>query len=77
MTRLARLVIRVPRDLVAALDKIAARLFNETAYDYSYAAIVRGLIALGRAAVAETEQIAPLFADTRIARGRKRGHRRA
>lgn len=70
--RLARLVVRVPRDLGAHLDGIAKRLFMETAFDHSHSAIVRGLIAIGLATVARNDVLAPLFVGTRIPRGRKR-----
>lgn len=73
--RLARMVVRVPRDLGGQLDGIAERLFMETAYDHSHAAVVRGLVAIGLAAVARSDVLAPLFAGVRIARGRKKSDR--
>lgn len=72
MTRLARLVIRVDRNLGVQLDVIANQLFMETAYDHSRAAVVRGLVALGLVVVEGAPHLAPLFANVRIARGRKR-----
>ena len=75
MTRLARLVVRVDRTLHSTLDGIAGRLFMETAYDHSHAAVIRGLIRLGLATVAGASQLAPLFANARIPRGRKREDR--
>jgi hypothetical protein len=66
------MVIRVGRDLGGQLDGIADRLFMETAYDHPRAAVIRGLIRLGLAAVARNDVLAPLFAGVRVARGRKR-----
>ena len=74
--RLARMVVRVDRGLHETLTTIAARLFNETRIEHPHAAIVRGLIALGLATVAGNKVLAPLFAGSRIARGRKKGARR-
>lgn len=74
--RLARLVVRVPIDLGATLDGVVARLFEETQLDYSRASIVRGLIRMGLATVMGNDVLAPLFAGTRIPRGRKKGERR-
>jgi hypothetical protein len=74
--RLARMVVRVPLDLNEALTTIAARLFNETRIEHSHSAIVRGLIAIGLAAVAGNDVLAPLFVNARVARGRRRGARR-
>lgn len=72
---LDRLVLRVDRNLRETLDGIAERLFTETAYDYSYSAIVRGLIGLGLIVVADAPKLAPLFIGVRIARGRKKRDR--
>jgi hypothetical protein len=69
------MVLRVDRDLRGMLKSIADRLFTETAHDYSYAAIVRGLIGLGLIVVADAPKLAPLFVGVRIARGRKKGAR--
>jgi hypothetical protein len=67
------MVLRVDRNLGGQLDVIADRLFRETAYDHSRAAVVRGLVAIGLAAAARNDVLAPLFVGVRIARGRKRG----
>ena len=72
MTRLARMVIRVPRDFGTVLDDLAEKLFTETAYAHSHAAIIRGLLRLGLLAIADEPQIAPRFDGVRIARGRKK-----
>lgn len=73
--RLVRMVLRVGVDLDAQVDVIAERLFQETRDDYPRAAVVRGLIVIGLAAVARSNMISPLFVGVRIARGRKKGHR--
>lgn len=73
MTRLARMVLRVDGDLGMHLDTLADRLSTETATDYSRAAVVRGLLTLGLAAVAGNDVLAPLFAGARLPRGRKKG----
>lgn len=70
--RLARMVIRVDRDLAETLTDIAGRLFDETEKNHPLAAVLRGLIAIGLAKVAETELLAPLFVGVLIARGRKK-----
>lgn len=72
MTRLARMVLRIDRDLGMQFDVIADRLSTETAKDYSRAAVVRGLLALGLATVAGNDVLAPLFAGARIPRGRRK-----
>jgi hypothetical protein len=74
---LARMVLRVPRDLDDTLSTIAERLFSETQLVYSHAAIFRGLIALGLLAVNDAPYLAGLFVGSRLKRGRKRGERRA
>jgi hypothetical protein len=66
------MVLRVDPALRGKLKGIADRIFAETAHDYSYSAIVRGLIALGLAAIEGREVLAPLFEGMRIARGRKK-----
>jgi hypothetical protein len=75
--RLARMVVRLPRDLKITLSTIEDRLFSETRLVYSHAAIFRGLLALGLLAVAGVPRLAPLFVGTRIKRGRKKGDRRS
>lgn len=75
--RLVRMVLRVGVDLDAQVDVIAERLFQETRDDYPRAAVVRGLIVIGLAAVARSNMISPLFAGARISRGRKKGPRRS
>ena len=74
--RLARMVIRIPPGLDETLTDIAGRLFDETERNHPLAAVVRGLITIGLAAVANTPKIAPLFVGVLIARGRKKGARR-
>jgi hypothetical protein len=69
------MVLRVGGDLDAQVDVIAERLFQETCDDYPRAAVVRGLIVLGLAAVARSNVLAPLFVGVRIARGPKKGGR--
>ena len=77
MTRLARLVLRVPRGLDETLTDIAGRLFDETEKNHPMAAVVRGLINIGLAEVARNDVLAPLFAGVRIPRGRKKRPPRA
>ncbi len=72
-----RMVVRVTCDLGAKLDDTGERLFTETAYDHSRAAIVRGLIAIGLATVERAPHLAPPFVGVRSARGRKKGTVRA
>jgi len=72
---LARMVVRVNASLSESLTVIAARLHNETLDEYSYSAIVRGLIRMGLERVAENDVLEPLFAGTRVRRGRKPGSR--
>ncbi len=74
-TRLVRMVLRVSPDLQEDLINISERLFDETRLDYSYAAIIRGLITLGLASLVGKETIAVEFAGARVPRGRKRGER--
>lgn len=69
---LDRVVLRVPHDFTRAVRSIAAQVFEETATAPHRAAVFRGLIAIGLAKVAETEILAPLFANTAIPRGRKK-----
>ncbi|MEP7124896.1 MAG: hypothetical protein ABJE95_28465 [Byssovorax sp.] len=74
-SRLVRMVLRVSPALQDDLLTISERLFRETRVEYSYAAIVRGLIRLGLASIAGKATLAVAFAGTRIPRGRKRGRR--
>jgi hypothetical protein len=74
--RLVRMVLRVSPALQEDLTTISERLFDETSVEYSYAAIVRGLIRLGLASIAGKASLAVEFAGTRIPRGRKRSRRR-
>ncbi|MFS8069416.1 MAG: hypothetical protein ACMG6S_23890 [Byssovorax sp.] len=71
--RLVRMVLRVPPELQEDLISLSERLFDETRLEYSYAAIIRGLIALGLGAVVGKESLAVEFAGARVPRGRKRG----
>lgn len=74
--RLARMVVRIDRDLHGTLAGVAERLFAETSVEHSNSAVVRGLIAIGLGTIAGNVALASLFAGARIARGRKRGERR-
>ena len=74
--RFVRMVLRVGVDLDAQVDVIAERLFQETRDDYPRAAVVRGLIAIGLAAVARNDVLTPHFVGARLTRGRKKGARR-
>lgn len=73
--RLVRMVLRVSPELQEDLITISERLFDETRLEYSYAAIVRGLISLGLASLAGKANLAVEFAGARVPRGRKRGER--
>lgn len=70
--RLARMVVRVDRELQGTLAAVAERLFAETRFEHSQSAVVRGLITIGLVAVAENRGLGSLFAGARIPRGRKR-----
>jgi hypothetical protein len=70
------MVIRIPLGLDKTLTDLAGRLFDETERNHPLSAVVRGLIAIGLAAVANTPKLAPLFVGALIARGRKKGARR-
>ncbi|MFS8068483.1 MAG: hypothetical protein ACMG6S_19160 [Byssovorax sp.] len=72
-TRLVRMVLRVSPALQEDLLSISERLFDETRLEYSYAAIIRGLITLGLASIAGKTSLAVEFAGARVPRGRKRG----
>lgn len=65
------MVLRVPPELQEDLITIRERLYEETRLEYSYAAIVRGLIALGLASLVGKVNIAVEFAGARVPRGRK------
>ena len=73
--RLIRMVLRVSPELQEDLITISERLFDETRLEYSYAAIIRGLIALGLASIDGKANLAVEFAGARVPRGRKRGDR--
>jgi hypothetical protein len=73
--RLVRMVLRVSPELQEDLITLSERLYDETQLDYSYAAVVRGLIALGLASIAGKVSLAAAFAGARVPRGRKRGER--
>ena len=73
--RLVRMVLRVSEELQEDLISISERLFDETRLEYSYAAIIRGLISLGLASIAGKSTLAVEFAGARVPRGRKRGER--
>ena len=76
-SRLLRLIVRVDPSLNEVLARIAERLFSETRFEYSRAAIFRGLTTLGLAAVADAPRLATLFVGARLKRGRKPGVRAA
>jgi hypothetical protein len=67
------MVLRVAPELQQDLIGISERLFDETRLEFSYAAIIRGLISLGLAAIAGKASLAVEFAGARVPRGRKRG----
>ncbi len=69
------MVLRVSPDLQEELITIGERLFDETRLEYSYAAIIRGLISLGLASIVGKASLAVEFAGARVPRGRKRGER--
>ena len=69
--RLVRMVLRVSPDLQEDLITISERLFDETKLEYSYAAIIRGLISLGLASIVGQASLAIAFAGARVPRGRK------
>ena len=71
--RLVRMVLRVSPELQEDLITIGERLFAETKLEYSYAAIIRGLISLGLASLAGKASLAVEFAGARVPRGRKGG----
>ena len=73
--RLVRMVLRVSPELQEDLITLSERLFDETRLEYSYAAIVRGLIALGLVSIVGKASLAVEFAGARVPRGRKRGER--
>ena len=73
--RLVRMVLRVSPELQEHLISISERLFDETRLEYSYAAIIRGLISLGLASIAGKASLVVDFAGCRVPRGRKRGER--
>ena len=68
-----RMVLRVPPELPQRLTAIQTHLFDETRIEYSYAAIMRGLIALGLTQVEGAPNLAVLFMGARVKRGRKPG----
>jgi hypothetical protein len=76
-SRLVRVVVRTEPGLHEALARIAQRLFSETQLQYSRAAVFRGLVAIGLAAISDAPHLAPLFRGVRVKRGRKPGGRAA
>ena len=68
-----RMVVRVSRDLPERLTMIQEHLFEETRLEYSYSAIMRGLINLGLTQVEGAPNLAVLFMGARVKRGRKPG----
>jgi hypothetical protein len=71
--RLVRMVLRVSPGLQEDLITLSERLFDETNLEYSYAAIIRGLISLGLASLVGKASLAVHFAGARVPRGRKGG----
>jgi hypothetical protein len=71
--RLVRMVLRVSPELQESLITLSERLYDETRLEYSYAAILRGLISLGLGTIAKKASLATDFAGARVERGRKRG----
>src|SRR5690242_3098640 len=74
-SKLVRMVLRVSLALEEDSSTISEYLFDETRIEYPNAAIIRGLITLGLAAIAGKASLADEFAGTRLPRGRKRGER--
>jgi hypothetical protein len=72
-SRLRRAAVRIPEELLGEIGGVAQRLQEETGLEHSAAAVVRGLLALGLAALAGREHLAPAFVGVRVARGKKRG----
>jgi ABC-type amino acid transport system permease subunit len=70
-----RVILRLLPELRQALDVLTARLTNETGAAFPRAAVLRGLIGLGIAAVAGHATLAPTFIASRIARGAKKGQK--
>jgi hypothetical protein len=70
-----RVVLRLFPELLQALDVLAARLTSETGIAFPRAAVLRGLIGLGIAAIAEHATLAPIFSASRVARGVKKGQK--
>jgi predicted DNA-binding protein len=70
-----RIVLRLFPELLQALDVLAERLTNETGADFPRAAVLRGLIGLGIAALADHATLAPIFSASRVARGVKKGQK--
>ena len=68
-----RMVVRVHPELPERLAMIQEHLFDETRIEYSYAAIMRGLINLGLTQVEGAPNLAVLFMGARVKRGRKPG----
>jgi len=52
-SRLVRVVVRTEPGLHEALARIAQRLLSETQLEYSRAAVFRGLVAIGLAAISD------------------------
>jgi hypothetical protein len=67
------MVLRVHSELPERLSMIQEHLFDETRIEYSYAAIMRGLINLGLTQVEGAPDLAVLFIGARVKRGRKPG----
>lgn len=74
---LVRMVVRVHASLGEDLRSLSERLFDETRIEYSYAAIVRGLLALGLEKLKGKTRLAVEFVGARVSRGRKAGARRS
>lgn len=70
-----RMVLRVHPELPERLAMIQEHLYEETRLEYSFAALVRGLIDLGLTQVEGVPNLAVLFMGCRLKRGRKPGAR--
>ena len=72
MTRLARLVVRIPPELRGKIAKVSALVTEETGVREHRSTIVRGLLLAGLATLDKSESIATFFEGLHIPRGRKK-----
>jgi hypothetical protein len=68
-----RIVLRAHPELPERLATIQEHLYEETHLEYAFAAIMRGLIALGLNQIEGAPNLAVLFMGARVKRGRKPG----